>query len=588
MDLEETTMRIPSFTIQNQRSIGLARCDNVPRLMAIAGPNGTGKSTLLNALRTAPGGGPILYVGPHRIARRQHVQMRHLLGNTISFEKLLARSDTPNYDGIALLGGLSDPWSIDDTANYLKHGLCQIESERQESVARRYDSEGEIVKGSLPDPWEPLRELTGNLLPHLEFDHIDTSDRSKIRCLWRVHSQNMSVDIDDLSSGEKAVIQIFYPLLEQRIRDILNKIKHAQAPAPHPEICVLIDEPDLHLHPNLQLKVFDYLRLLSSEESTQFIIATHSPTIVEYATFDELYLLRPIELVHPGDNQLVQVATDEQRLSLLRDIFGTTSNLTAMQPLVVVEGPEGSTPGKSVSDRKLYRALHPGFDRTILISGGGKAECIKLVSTLNSFVHEYSPHIRAVALLDLDLPHREPPPYVKYLTVSMIENLLLDPDAIWEAIQSIVERTGFSSIEDVQSALDAIISAAEDREVVRRTLREFGADVFRANPPPDGIPKQLDAYVTALRAKYAAERIREISEAAGTQVDQIRESQRRRELFDGKAIFEDFYKLHLAKTGMSKGIFAYETARHARRRKSVTRFFDEFHHDLATPKLPAA
>jgi ABC-type hemin transport system ATPase subunit len=62
-------MRIPSFTIQNQRSIGLAVCDNVPRIMVIAGPNGTAKSTLLNALRTAPGGGPILYVGPHRADR---------------------------------------------------------------------------------------------------------------------------------------------------------------------------------------------------------------------------------------------------------------------------------------------------------------------------------------------------------------------------------------------------------------------------------------------------------------------------------------------------------------------------------------
>jgi ABC-type branched-subunit amino acid transport system ATPase component len=380
--------------------------------MVVAGPNGTGKSTLLNALRTSPGAGPILYVGPHRVARRQQVQLRHLLGNLISFEELLARSDTPGYDGIALLGGLRDPWSIDDTANYLKHGLCQIESERQEAVARRYDAEGEILRGTLPDPWAPLRELTGSLLPHLNFETIDTSNRSQVRCLWRVHSQNTLIDIDDLSSGEKAIIQIFYPLMEQRIRAILSEIRHAQVPAPHPEICVLIDEPDLHLHPSLQLKVFDYLRLLSSDANTQFIIATHSPTIVEYATFDELYLLRPIELVQPGENQLVQVATDEQRLALLRDVFGTTSNLTAMQPLVVVEGPDEPTVGKSVADRKLYRVLHPGFDRTILISGGGKAECIKLVQSINNLVREFSPRLRAVALLDQDLAQREPPPNV--------------------------------------------------------------------------------------------------------------------------------------------------------------------------------
>jgi AAA15 family ATPase/GTPase len=48
-------MRIPSFQIPSQRSIALARCDNVPSLMVIAGPNGVGKSTLLNALRTVSG-----------------------------------------------------------------------------------------------------------------------------------------------------------------------------------------------------------------------------------------------------------------------------------------------------------------------------------------------------------------------------------------------------------------------------------------------------------------------------------------------------------------------------------------------------
>jgi ABC-type cobalamin/Fe3+-siderophores transport system ATPase subunit len=581
-------MRISSFAIQNQRSIGNARCENAPRLMVIAGPNGTGKSTLLNALRTAPGAGPILYVGPHRVARRQQVQMRHLLGSLISFEELLARSDTPGYDGIALLGGTRDPWSIDDTANYLKHGLCQIESERQEAVSRRYDAEGEIVKGSLPDPWSPLRELTSSLLPHLAFETIDTSNRSVVKCLWRVHGQNILVDLDDLSSGEKAVVQIFYPLLEQRIRAILSEIRHAQVPAPHPEICVLIDEPDLHLHPSLQLKVFDYLRLLSSDANTQFIIATHSPTIVEYATFDELYLLRPVELVQPGENQLVQVATDEERLALLRDVFGTTSNLTAMQPLVVVEGPEAPTTGKSVPDRKLYRALHPGFDRAVLISGGGKAECIKLVQSLNNLVREFSPRVRAVALLDQDIPQHDPPPNVKYLPVSMIENLLLDPDAIWEAIQSIVERTGLSSIDDVEAALDAVLEAYEEREVTRRALRGLGADFFRAEPPPEGIQQQLESHIASLREKYEVANIRARIETAAAQVQEIHDGQRRRELFDGKAVLEDFYKLHLSKAGMSRGIFAYEAARYARRRKSVTAFFDQFHRELAEIEIRAA
>ena len=99
--------------------------------------------------------------------------------------------------------------------------------------------------------------------------------------------------------------------------------------------------------------MFDYFRVLSSDERTQFIIATHSPTIVEYASFEELFLLRPVELVAAGDNQLIQVASDEERLKFLRDVFGTTANITAMQPVVIVEG-VGAQGTRTVSDRKLY------------------------------------------------------------------------------------------------------------------------------------------------------------------------------------------------------------------------------------------
>jgi hypothetical protein len=343
---------------------------------------------------------------------------------------------------------------------------------------------------------------------------------------------------------------------------------------------VLIDEPDLHLHPSLQLKVFDYLRLLSADGRTQFIIATHSPTIAEYATFDELFLLRPIELVQMGENQLIQVASDEQRLSLLRDIFGTTSNLTAMQPIVVVEGPDVGTPGKAVPDRKLYRALHSRFDRVILVSGGGKTECIKLVQSLNGLIQEFSRHIRAVALLDQDLPQTDPPPFVRYLPVSMIENFLLDPDAIWEAIQSVLERTSFSSVEDVQDALNAVIDSFESQELSRRALRSFGADVFRPKPPIESTSGQVASFVASLNTKYSLERIDEAIQAANQMIESIKAAQKRRELFDGKALLEEFYKLYISKTGMSRGIFTYESARHARRRKSVIKFFEEFHQQL--------
>lgn len=568
-------MRIPQFRIENQRSLRLAECAVVPRLMVVAGPNGAGKSTLLNALRTAPGQGPILYVGPHRNTRRQVVQWKHLLSGSISLENILAMPSIPGYEGLQFMSNQRDAWSFDEAANYLKHGLCQIEVERKDAIASRYDKDGEIPKG-LPDPWTPLRELTANLLPHLSFDKIDATNRSQMRVLWRVHANDMIVDLDDLSSGEKSIIQIFYPLLEDRIKAILRRIQRSETANEHPEITVLIDEPELHLHPNLQVKVFDYLRLLSSGGRTQFIIATHSPTIVEYASFDELFLLRAVETVAPGENQLIQVAGDEERLRFLREVFGTTSNLTAQQPIVVVEGVDQTGASRTVSDRKLYRALHPGFDRVTLVAGGGKSECIRLRETLHGALQSLSSTIRAVALLDRDLAAGSPPTGVTYLPVSMIENFLLDPQAIWTAIQSVVEKTDFRSVDNVEAALDVLLDKLTVAEVERRTIAALGRRLFQAKAPLETISKQAEDFARELVAAASSEKVALLKGEIERQVGALKSSSARRENFDGKEVLARFFKAHLHATGMSTGIFRYETARHARDRQKVVKFFDSF------------
>ncbi|MBF0329940.1 MAG: AAA family ATPase [Nitrospirae bacterium] len=569
-------MRLPSFRVQNQRSVFLAECLVVPKLMVIAGPNGTGKSTLLNALRTSSGDGPILYVGPHRNARRQVVQWRHLLSTPISFQELLTRSDIPGYEGVALVTGTRDPWSFDDSANYLKHGLCQIEVDRKDAIAQLYDNQKEIGKNSLPDPWAPLKELTNNLLPHMSFERIDSTNRNQVRVLWRVHAKDTLVDLDDLSSGEKAIIQIFYPLVEARTKDILRQIQHADGAQAQPEVCVLIDEPELHLHPNLQIKVYDYLRLLASNGKTQVIIATHSPTIVEYANFEELFLLRPSESITAGENQLVQVATDEEKLAFLRGAFGTTSNLTAMQSVVVVEGITQNDSSKTVSDRKIYRALHPGFDRVTLVSGGGKSEAIRLRLHIQEILRSFSSNVTAVALLDRDLSSDAPPEGVVYLPVSMIENLLIDPVPIWESLQSVIEKTPFKSLDNINAAIDEILTELTDSEIHRRVIKLLGSVYFRPSTPLSEIPKQAQDYIDQIRVNYSEKAIETYRTKAVADVDELRKTTQRREYFHGKDVIALFSQKYLHKSGMPLGIFRYETARHAKSRKKVTKFFDEF------------
>src|ERR1051326_4942611 len=113
-------MRIPNFSVANQRSIALARCEAVPRLMIITGPNGSGKSTLLNAIRTNAHFHDVIYVGPHRAMRKQSVQQRHLFVNPLSIEALLTQQNVGGMEGVRIFDGQRDPWGYDESANFLK------------------------------------------------------------------------------------------------------------------------------------------------------------------------------------------------------------------------------------------------------------------------------------------------------------------------------------------------------------------------------------------------------------------------------------------------------------------------------------
>src|ERR1700730_2090724 len=95
-------MRVPSFEVRNQRSIRLARCEAVPPLMVVAGPNGSGKSTLLNSIRSQVGYTNVVYVGPHRAMRKQVVQQRHLMTQTLSYEALLSSQNVSGMEGIRI------------------------------------------------------------------------------------------------------------------------------------------------------------------------------------------------------------------------------------------------------------------------------------------------------------------------------------------------------------------------------------------------------------------------------------------------------------------------------------------------------
>lgn len=121
----------------------------------------------------------------------------------------------------------------------------------------------------------------------ISFKKIDNNDPTEKRILFEKHGKEIS--IDQLSTGEKQIVFRGAHLLKNA-KNLSNGI-------------VLIDEPELSMHPKWQEKILSYYRNLFTNggvQSTQIMFATHSNYVLKSALEDKDNVLVIILEDHDG------------------------------------------------------------------------------------------------------------------------------------------------------------------------------------------------------------------------------------------------------------------------------------------------
>ena len=369
------------------------------------------------------------------------------------------------------------------------------------------------------------------------------------RLPWADKGSAGHIDIDRLSSGEKAAIALAMPFLERLIDANITVLSQSQPPTQtDPELVFIIDEPDQHLHPLLQKALMDYFRSQVAAVGAQFIMATHSPALIDAAESNELYVLVQATDWDDPVNQLVQVSNSEEKLTAIRAVAGTTTIATFSKPIICIEGELPEAGPNVVTDQQLLGILCAKLKgEAVLLPRHGKFEVMRTVDDLRAVLPTGIPGLQVYGIVDADSDEMgmvSNHPGVFQWPFSMLENLLLHPGAIFELLQPYADRTGLESEADVRSALEQIVNSLREEEVEIRAFRKVGTGrwaVSGANA--DEMKKSRDDQLQRLDQRMPTdETIERAFQEAEMEVAEIITSNTALARFRGKQILHRFHR----------------------------------------------
>lgn len=182
------------------------------------------------------------------------------------------------------------------------------------------------------DPLHPYDQLLRKLFPEYRF--ADANEDIPSNLFIQIPSGQI-IPFQDLSSGEKEVFFILSFFLRH---DVSNAV-------------IVIDEPELHLHPELARLLVRTMQ--SIKLGNQVWLATHNPEIIDEAGRDRvIYVSRNPETF----NSTVIKGTDEiQGIRIMRDMFGFSGYIGIAKRMVFLEGENSS------ADRKVFSNVFPTY-----------------------------------------------------------------------------------------------------------------------------------------------------------------------------------------------------------------------------------
>jgi predicted ATPase len=283
---------------------------------------------------------------------------------------------------------------------------------------------------------------------------------------------------------------------------------------------ILLDEPDAHLHVNLQREILDYFKKKSAEMGVQFLIATHAEEFARGVDAHQILSL------------LKQVPTRIESTPKVLRAMAEVSNeeITRLMGSPYIVYVEGET------DERILRAWAPQCGALSVmdkiefkIMGGGNKQAMKKLADAHfEALKQIVTDVKRLMLFDFDSSDEafhpaETNPSLAEWRRKNIENYLLVPPA-WRRAALLALKVSEDDLfaQPIVKIIDRFFVNENLTLPVGRTWRNVSANIFQAVDGKRILFRDDDSLFHSVRGDSKVEVLRE-SVAAGMPAEEIHE-----------------------------------------------------------------
>lgn len=372
-------MPLTTLKINGVGGIGQLSLSLDPHMNILCGPNGIGKTSIIECIAAAFHHGNSTRIKRHALSKQGAIELKgtigvydlatltqlnlfepdqdeHIAGKHDYAHWILYLGTTRDFAYSKLQVIQNDPKMTDSRQQAYSKAVVELSDVKNWFVQRfLYSAHKDILAPELLRNLEEAKASFGRLQNGFAFHNIDPK-RSEIM----VSTPTGILPFEYLSSGFRSSIAVVWGI----IKEIEHRFPPEEAQADKFAGIIMVDEVELHLHPEWQRRICSLLR--ASFPAAQFILTTHSPHVVQTAVVDSIIALR-----HLGEGKLEKATLTSSPYGfrgwtveeILTDVMGMSSTVSddlrgAMAKFAAAEANKDPNALRSAFE-ELDQMLHP-------------------------------------------------------------------------------------------------------------------------------------------------------------------------------------------------------------------------------------